>query len=203
LEQAADFIGIRNVETVLDDIGRKHATDFAGVPTMWIGLLNHPKAGECDYSSLRFCASGGSPLPFEVKQKVSRLIGQPLRVGWGMTETSPAGTLVPNGAASSPGDRGLSGFRGRGSTCASSTAMTLRACCRLARVAEVVQPSRFLQCKSTVRSGPIASKATRQAAVYRFSVTRSRMSPAWPARTAVPNNIRRHTEPLSRLDMSA
>src|SRR5690349_20821072 len=32
------------VETLLDDIGRKRATVFAGVPTMWIGLLNHSKA---------------------------------------------------------------------------------------------------------------------------------------------------------------
>jgi long-chain acyl-CoA synthetase len=96
-----------DVETLLEDIGRKRATVFAGVPTMWIGLLNHPKAAECDYSSLRSCITGGAPLPFEVEQRVERLIGQRLRGGWGMTETSPAGTRVPTSAAASPGLIGI------------------------------------------------------------------------------------------------
>jgi long-chain acyl-CoA synthetase len=96
-----------DVETLLEDIGRKRATVFSGVPTMWIGLLNHAKADACDYSSLRACVSGGAPLPFEVQQKVTRLIGQSLRGGWGMTETGPAGTRIPDGAAGSPGLIGI------------------------------------------------------------------------------------------------
>jgi long-chain acyl-CoA synthetase len=96
-----------DVETLLEDIGRRRATAFSGVPTMWIGLLNHPQSAKCDYSSLRSCISGGAPLPFEVEQKVARLIGQPLGAGWGMTEISPAGTRVPNGAPRSPGLIGI------------------------------------------------------------------------------------------------
>jgi long-chain acyl-CoA synthetase len=96
-----------DVETLLEDIGRKRATVFSGVPTMWIGLVNHPKAAECDYSSLHSCVCGGAPLPFEVEKKVGRLIGQSLRGGWGMTETCPAGTRVPKGAACSPGLIGI------------------------------------------------------------------------------------------------
>jgi long-chain acyl-CoA synthetase len=92
-----------DVETLLDDIGRKRATVFAGVPTMWIALLNHPKAASCDFSSLRSCISGGAPMPFEVEQKVTRLIGRRLTGGWGMTETCPAGTRIPNAAPPAPG----------------------------------------------------------------------------------------------------
>jgi len=92
---------------LLDDIGRKRATIFAGVPTMWIGLLNHPGAAECDYSSLHSCITGGAPLPLEIETKVSRLLGQRLRSGWGMTETGPAGTRVPTTVPPSAGLIGI------------------------------------------------------------------------------------------------
>jgi long-chain acyl-CoA synthetase len=74
---------------------------------MWIALVNHPGAAGCDFSSLRSCICGGAPLPFEVEQRVERLIGQRLRGGWGMTETCPAGTRVPSGAAAAPGLIGI------------------------------------------------------------------------------------------------
>ncbi|MFT8243816.1 AMP-binding protein [Roseomonas sp. BN140053] len=90
-------------ETAIRDIEEKRVTFFAGVPTMWIGLLNHPGVEGRDFSSLRTCVSGGAPLPFEVGQKVERLLGQRLRVGWGMTETAPAGTRVPVAAPLRPG----------------------------------------------------------------------------------------------------
>ncbi len=83
-----------DVDTVLDDIGRKRATAFAGVPTMWIALANHPAARSCDFSSLTDCVTGGAAIPFDVEQRVTRLVGRRLMNGWGMTETSPAGTRV-------------------------------------------------------------------------------------------------------------
>jgi long-chain acyl-CoA synthetase len=92
---------------VLRDIARHRVTLMTGVPTMWIALLNHPDAARTDFSSLRACVSGGAPLPFEVGQKVERLFGQRLRIGWGMTETSPAGTRMPVGAPSRPGVIGV------------------------------------------------------------------------------------------------
>ena len=91
------------VEAVLRDIEEKRATVFSGVPTMWIALLHHSGAQARDFSSLRSCVSGGAPMPFEVEQRVERLLGQRLRGGWGMTETGPAGTRVPLCAAPRPG----------------------------------------------------------------------------------------------------
>jgi long-chain acyl-CoA synthetase len=96
-----------DVPTVLDDISRKRATMFPGVPTMWIALANHPDAASCDFSSLRYCGSGGAPMPFEVEQRVARLIGRRLSGGWGMTETSPAGTRIPDEAPPIPGLIGI------------------------------------------------------------------------------------------------
>ena len=96
-----------DVATTLADIGERRATYFPGVPTMWIALANHPDAQHCDFSSLRECGSGGAPMPFEVQQRVTQLIGRRLGGGWGMTETSPAGTRIPAGAAPAPGLIGI------------------------------------------------------------------------------------------------
>jgi len=94
-------------DQVLDDIETKRITTFPGVPTMWIALANHPELMQRDISSLKRCSSGGAPLPVEVGQRFEGLTGQRLAGGWGMTETSPAGTnLLPFGEAK-PGSIGM------------------------------------------------------------------------------------------------
>ena len=82
-------------ESVLRDIEMKRATIFPGVPTMWIALNNYPGVEKRDFSSLRYCGSGGAPLPVETARSLHQRVGLTLRGGWGMTETSPAGTGFP------------------------------------------------------------------------------------------------------------
>ncbi|MBN9509133.1 MAG: AMP-binding protein [Alphaproteobacteria bacterium] len=96
-----------DVATTLADIAEKRATALPGVPTMWIALANHPAAQSCDFSSLRVSSSGGAPMPLDVEQRIGRLIGQRLTGGWGMTETSPAGTHIPHDAPPIPGLIGI------------------------------------------------------------------------------------------------
>ncbi|MGG2362114.1 AMP-binding protein, partial [Salmonella enterica] len=91
-----------DVETTLDDIEQRRATAFPGVPTMWIALANHPGLESRDFSSLLYCSSGGAPLPVEVQDKFQALTGCKLLEGWGMTETSPAGTSNPLDPAMKP-----------------------------------------------------------------------------------------------------
>lgn len=79
------------------EIEEKRICSFGGVPTLWIALLQVPGIEKRDLSSLKYAASGGAPLPVEVYQRVKQLTGLKLRGGWGMTETSPAGTNVPMG----------------------------------------------------------------------------------------------------------
>jgi long-chain acyl-CoA synthetase len=92
----------------LDDIERHQVTVFAGVPTMWIALLQHPELAQRDLSSLRITASGGAPLPVEVGRRFHQITGHELLGGWGMTETAPAGTAMPKGAPEThPGTIGI------------------------------------------------------------------------------------------------
>jgi long-chain acyl-CoA synthetase len=96
-----------DLDTTLRDIEEKKATAFAGVPTMWIALANAPGIEKRDFSSLRHAASGGAPLPVDVERRIWELTGQRLGGGWGMTETSPAGTVMPREATHKRGSVGV------------------------------------------------------------------------------------------------
>ena len=84
---------------VLDDamalITKAKPTVMPGVPTMFIAMLNHPKLQSFDLSSLKFCLSGGAPLPVEVKEKFERLTGCKVVEGYGLSEASPSVTCNP------------------------------------------------------------------------------------------------------------
>jgi long-chain acyl-CoA synthetase len=82
-------------------------THFSGVPTMWIALASHPAAAETDFSGFRSAFTGGAALPHEVGQRVQALTGVRLGVGWGMTETAPAGTTVLLDRDAEPGEIGV------------------------------------------------------------------------------------------------
>jgi long-chain acyl-CoA synthetase len=60
-----------------------------------------------DFSSLKFCWSGGAPLPVAVQQGFEKLIGCRLCDGWGMSETSPSGTFTPPDGPVKPGSCGI------------------------------------------------------------------------------------------------
>ena len=96
-----------DVATTLADIEVKKATAFPGVPTMWIALANTPGIDKRDLSSLRYIGSGGAALPVEVAERFERLTGLRLGGGWGMTETSPAGTAMPREWSGKAGSVGL------------------------------------------------------------------------------------------------
>ena len=84
-----------DLEPVMKEFEAKKITMFAGVPTMYTAIIHHPMAARLDMSSLKFCGSGGAPLPVEVAQRFLALTGCSLNEGWGMTETSPTGSFTP------------------------------------------------------------------------------------------------------------
>lgn len=79
---------------VLATISRIKATALPGVPTMYQALLDHPNVSRTDFSSLRFCISGGAPLPAEVKARFEAATGATVIEGYGLTES--AGVLTSN-----------------------------------------------------------------------------------------------------------
>jgi fatty-acyl-CoA synthase len=74
---------------VLDLIEREKATVFAGVPTMYQMLTQAPNWETSDLSSLRFCTSGGAPLPVPLVEKYTAEKGIRFKQGFGMTEFGP------------------------------------------------------------------------------------------------------------------
>jgi long-chain acyl-CoA synthetase len=84
---------------VLDDalklISSTKPTCMPGVPTMFNAIVNHPKLQSYDLSSLKFCLSGGAPLPLEIKQRFETLTGCKLVEGYGLSEASPVVTCNP------------------------------------------------------------------------------------------------------------
>jgi long-chain acyl-CoA synthetase len=92
---------------ILEDLSAKKVTVFPGVPTMYTALNNFPGVEQYDLRALKFCGSGGAPLPVEVYQRFLEITGCSLAEGWGMTETSPAGTFSPVNVPPRPGSCGL------------------------------------------------------------------------------------------------
>ena len=94
-------------KAVLEEIANKKLTVFCGVPTMFTALINHPETSKYDLKSLKYCGSGGAPLPLEVAQQFAAITGCNLSEGWGMTETSPTGTFTPVNGMRKAGSCGM------------------------------------------------------------------------------------------------
>lgn len=78
-----------DAEETLKTIQKMKPTIFPGAPTMYIGLLNHPKIGKYDLSSVQACISGSASLPQDVQQKFEKVTNGRLVEGYGLTESSP------------------------------------------------------------------------------------------------------------------
>jgi fatty-acyl-CoA synthase len=81
--------------SLLAAISEERVTVTAGVPTIWLGLLAALDAapGEHDVSSLRSVIVGGSAAPSAMIEGFERRHGIEVLHAWGMTETTPVGTV--------------------------------------------------------------------------------------------------------------
>ena len=78
-------------------IHREKPTMMPAVPTIFTAMLNYPQIKKFNLSSLRFCISGGAPLPLEVKLKFESVSGSSVVEGYGLSEASPVITCNPLG----------------------------------------------------------------------------------------------------------
>jgi fatty-acyl-CoA synthase len=68
-------------------------TFSAAVPTVWQGLLNHLRENNLKLSTVRRVLIGGAAVPESMIRAFHDEFGIEVLQGWGMTETSPIGTL--------------------------------------------------------------------------------------------------------------
>ncbi|MBN9371167.1 MULTISPECIES: long-chain-fatty-acid--CoA ligase [unclassified Hydrogenophaga] len=74
-------------------------TISAGVPTIWMGLLQHVEQGGLRFSTMHRTCVGGSAMPRALIEKFNEAYGVEVRHGWGMTETTAIATLSNLSAA--------------------------------------------------------------------------------------------------------
>jgi long-chain acyl-CoA synthetase len=85
-------------------------TFFAGVPTMYWGLLNALSDGvdvERIAGNMRVAVAGGSSLPVEIINQVRERFGVTILEGYGLSETSPVATFSDPGRDPRPGSIGI------------------------------------------------------------------------------------------------
>lgn len=83
------------LDEALGLIHKQKPTMMPAVPTIFTAMLNHPKLKSFDMSSMKFCISGGAPLPLEVKLQFEELTGSCVVEGYGLSEASPVVTCNP------------------------------------------------------------------------------------------------------------
>jgi long-chain acyl-CoA synthetase len=98
----------RDTEQNLKLMDKEKPTIFPGVPAMYNAIVNHEDVEKYDVQSIRYCISGGAPLPLEVQERFAHLTGGLLVEGYGMTEctaaavANPLGGVVKNGTIGTP-----------------------------------------------------------------------------------------------------
>ncbi len=69
-------------------------TMSAGVPTVWLGLLNYMKEHKLRFSTLKRTVIGGSACPPAMMKSFQEDYGVQVLHAWGMTEMSPLGSVA-------------------------------------------------------------------------------------------------------------
>jgi acyl-CoA synthetase (AMP-forming)/AMP-acid ligase II len=88
---------------MLELLRSERAQYVLGVPTMLIGLLDHPEFAAADTSSVRWLITGGAVVPPALVRRVEAAFGVPLTMVFAQTEASPVITQTSPGDA--PDDR--------------------------------------------------------------------------------------------------
>ena len=83
------------LDQLLKLIDQKKPTVMLGVPTMYSAINGSKLLDDYDLSSLKFCISGGAPLPSQVQATFETLTGCSLVEGYGLTEAGPVCTINP------------------------------------------------------------------------------------------------------------
>jgi fatty-acyl-CoA synthase len=88
-----------SAEALCKLITEECVTFSAAVPTIWMDLLRYADEHQPDLTGMRLVISGGAAVPLTLMQALEQRHGLHIIQAWGMTETSPLGSV-----ARPPGD---------------------------------------------------------------------------------------------------
>ncbi len=94
-------------EAVFDALVRERITIFAGSPTLFTGLLNHPAFTREAFATLRLSYSGSAALPEELLRRWEQATGTPVLEGYGQSEAGPVVSFNPVDGVRKPGSVGV------------------------------------------------------------------------------------------------
>jgi 3-(methylthio)propionyl---CoA ligase len=111
LVYAAPFCGAKLVfpgpkldgASIYELLDKEQVTMSAGVPTVWLALLEYCAQNKLKMSSVKRTLIGGSAVPLAMIERFWQEHGIEVAQGWGMTEMSPLGTIT----RFNRGERGL------------------------------------------------------------------------------------------------
>lgn len=76
-------------------IAAEGVTIGVGVPTVWLGLVEHLEAGGGELPTLERLIVGGAPMAPALMERLEARLGVTVQTSWGMTELSPLGVIAP------------------------------------------------------------------------------------------------------------
>ena len=96
-----------DLKQTLKTINAKRPTLFPAVPTIYTAINGYKSLSDYNLRSIKYCISGGAPLPAEVKRAFEQLTGCVLVEGYGLSETSPVTNCNPVEGENKTGSIGL------------------------------------------------------------------------------------------------
>ena len=95
------------INDFIKTLHKSKPTIFPGVPTIYVAIVNHPKIGEYDLTSIRGCITGSAPMPVEILRRFESITGSVIIEGYGLSEASPVTHVNPVKGVRKPGSIGV------------------------------------------------------------------------------------------------
>ena len=79
----------RDLDALVKLLKRNTIHGFAGINTLYLALLRHPRINQVDFSTYGFCGAGGMAMSSSIAEDWRELTGCEILEGYGLTECSP------------------------------------------------------------------------------------------------------------------
>lgn len=86
------YSAVNDAKVLCELMNRERVTHSAGVPTVWLAMFQHMDATGQAPEHLKIVTIGGSAAPRAMIERIMKM-GVRVNHAWGMTETSPIGTM--------------------------------------------------------------------------------------------------------------